>query len=60
MHIQHIESTSDHTGNFSGPPPPPQNKVAIGHPIVDLRCGISYRHSYIYINFDIWICWGTL
>jgi hypothetical protein len=26
MHIQHIESTSDHTGNFSGPPPPPSTK----------------------------------
>ena len=48
MHIQLIESTSGHTGNIYGPPPPlPQNKVDIGHPTVDLRCRISHRHSYI-------------
>ena len=29
MHIQHIDSTSGHTGNISGPPLP-QSKVAIG------------------------------
>jgi hypothetical protein len=44
MHIQHIESTSGHIGNISGPPLP-QSKVDIGHPNVDTHS--FKRHKYI-------------